>query len=148
MMMSRASESVSVGVVASVALLLLAVGASGQFVYDVHVQTGAGFAPQFGNMFVLARSAQHANNISMSYQAQQIVPSYNYVSAAQSPIPAPQLSACSFQWVNRGPAQAIRVHRVSLVPKYLQEPYRSQFTKSFCANGILFPNYVVPLYRC
>ena len=132
----------------AVVVLALAAAASAQYLYDVHVQTGGPFNPQFGNMYVLARSAQHANNISMSYQAQQIVPYYNYVSAAQSPIAAPQLNAVSFQWVNRGPAQSIRVQRVSLVPKYLQEPYRSQFTKSFCANGIVFPSYVVPLYRC
>lgn len=132
----------------AIAFLALFAAASAQFLYDVHVQTGGPFNPQFGNMYVLLRSPQHANNISLSYQPQQIVPNNNYVSAAQSPIPAPQLSDASFQWVNRGPAQAIRIARVSVVPKYLQEPYRTQFTKFFCANGIVFPNYVVPLYRC
>lgn len=134
--------------IAAAAAFALFAAANAQFLYDVHVQTGGPFNAQYGNMYVLLRSSQHANNISMSYQPQSIVPNYNYVSAAQSPIPAPQLSDASFQWVNRGPAQAIRVARLSLVPKYLQEPYRSQFTKSFCANGIVFPNYVVPLYRC
>ena len=130
------------------AVFALFAAANAQYLYDIHVQTGGPFNPQYGNMYVLLRSSQHANNISMSYQPQQIVPNYNYVSAAQSPIAAPELASASFQWLNPAPAQAIRLARVTTVPKYLQEPNRTQYTRFFCANGVVPPGIISPLYPC
>lgn len=126
----------------------LVAGIGGQFVYDIQIRTGA-LKPQTGRLFVILRSPKHVNNISMSSQPQKLKPFTTYASAAQSPIAAPQLNGATFQWTTTNrTASAIAVKRVTVIPKYLKEPYRSQFTKNFCLNGIAFPNYVIPMQMC
>jgi hypothetical protein len=133
-------------------MLVLLVALTGvvaaQFVYDLHIQTGP-LKPQTGRLFVILRSSKQVNNISMSASPLKLKPFSIYSSAAQSPIAAPQVAGASFQWTTTNrTASAITIKKVTVIPKYLKEPYRSQFTKNFCLNGIAFPSYVIPMTIC
>lgn len=128
---------------------LALVGVTGaQFLYDLKVTTAA-LKPQNARVFIILQSKTQVNNVSMSSSPLKLKPFKDYASAAQSPIPAPQLMSASFQWTTTNrTASAIKIKRVTVVPKYLQEPYRTHFTKVFCVNGLAFPNYVIPMSRC
>ena len=132
----------------TVAVTLFSAANAQLYSYDVIVEMGSSFEPQYGNMYVLLKSSEHTKNISLTSEPQQILPYWNYLSAAQSPIAAPALVSAFFQWVSTRPSEGIRIARVSLVPKYMEEPDRSAFTKFFCAEGIVYCNDVVPLYPC
>ena len=134
--------------VACVCFVVMAVSAGGQLMYELRIKTGS-LKPQTGRMFVILQSPKHINNVSMSAWPQKLLPYSEYKSAAQSPIAAPQLTGCMFQWNTlERQASPIEVKRVSVIPMYLQEPYRSQFTRSYCLRSPAYPRLVVPTYLC
>ena len=103
--------------------------------YTFIVQTDGGFYPTMGYMNVILKAPGLANNVSMGATPYRLAPFIRYVSVVQSNIPAPKLNGAVFQWTYQsGDSRSIVVTDIQVIPEYLKEPFKSQFTKTFCTS--------------
>lgn len=119
------------------------------YLYTITVRTGNGFQPTDGSLYIVLRSSNQANNVSLGGLT-RIVPNWSYIYRADSPIPAPQLSSAVFEWVNRqSKFGSITLKNVTVVPSYIQDPkLQSQYTKNFCAMGFIQNGHSRTMIRC
>src|SRR5688572_19828047 len=111
----------------SICVLVGLIFAVHAYTYTISVTTGSGFRPSTGKLFVILRSSNQVNNVSMSSTPFSILPNHQYASIINSPIMATQLSSALFEWTNStSRIGSITLQNVTVVPTYLQEPFRSQ----------------------
>ena len=117
--------------------------------YKISVETNGGFNPTVGYMNVILKAPGMNNNVSMASSPFSLAPYMRYESAAQSNIPAPKLNGAAFQWTfQRGNSRSITLTSVKVTPLYLQEPFRTKFTKNFCAAGSVASGSPRTMYTC
>ena len=117
--------------------------------YKISVETNGGFNPTIGYMNVILKAPGKTNSISMATSPYHLAPYMRYESAAQSNIPAPQINGALFQWTYQSGSSAyITLTSVTVTPLYLQEPFRSQYTKTFCASGAVSSGAPRTMYQC
>ena len=117
--------------------------------YKISVETNGGFNPTIGYMNVILKASGMTNDVSMATSPYHLAPYMRYESAAQSNIPAPKLNGAAFQWTfQSGNSRYITLTSVTVTPLYLQEPFRSQYTKVFCASGSVSSGYPRTMYQC
>jgi hypothetical protein len=120
------------------------------FLYHIYLTTGYDFQPRNASVFVIVSSNDVRANMSMPGPI-QLFPNKLYSAAVDVPIPAPKLSFCNFQWIDRSRtgSAVVTLKNVTIVPFYIQNPdSRRQMTKVFCTKGPLRQLVVTPLPRC
>lgn len=121
-------------------------------IYGVTVSTGHGFLATKGLLYVTLQSSTGASTNASMGNVMTINPNWNYIRIVDSPIPATQLTSVVFQWINRSNDSAASIilgsPSVTVIPSYLQDPFRTQFTKRFCADGNIPSGSPGPLAPC
>ena len=67
---------------------------------------------------------------------------------SQMTIFAPQLTEVAFKWKRLGGEMGINVNQITMEPTYLEEPFRSKFTKKFCSTGLVAPDVPKKMTLC
>ena len=119
--------------------VILASVANAQYLYEITFQTYGPFDEQRGTIFIQLQSPHQINNVSMSQEPWSIVAYKNYDTIVNLNVSSTSFTHVSWMWVNEGPHYGIRAGQIKVIPRCLQEPYRSHATRKFYGDGLTFP---------
>ena len=134
----------------SFATVLLFATVTGQFLFHINVHTGPNFEPQDGIMTLNLKSSMYVHLIPIQNGTTRLTPLTDFSCDVDSMINGTDVEAASFDWSSfpQTASGPIVVEKATVIPVYMDEPERSNFTRNFCLTGQLNANYIYPMQKC